>query len=125
MRSTIYDLPFTNKITTDTSFEDKALVISAKFSNGYGQSAPKGINSIETKYNVVWTPLDRADMLTLRNVLRTVGSWGALRWQPIEETALQYFALPPDEILKVSPVSAAQYKCSINLIRVYDVLPGA
>lgn len=122
MRSTIYDLPFTSKITTDTSFEDKPLAISAKFSNGYGQSAPKGLNNVETKYTIVWTPLERADMLTLRDVLNTVGSWGALRWKAIEDNAIRYYALPPDEVLKASPVSPSQYKCSINVIRVYDVL---
>jgi len=80
-------LPFTNKVTRNSSKRPDNRILSAQFGNGFGQYAKDGLNSRFAKWDIQMAPITgAANIATMEAFLNLVGSDVWFTWTPLGET---------------------------------------
>jgi len=68
----------------------------AKFGNGYSQSAPDGINDVYDVWNITFESLSLTDRNTLVAALDAVKAWDYLTWQALGDSASKRWKVTPE-----------------------------
>jgi phage-related protein len=111
-------MPFATKVTRDSIGEVTFNAISAKFGEGYKQSAPDGINATPDKWEITIGPLTPAERDTAITALRTVGTWGIITWTPMDESVSKNFQVRDGTGIRSIRVGKL-YKISFSIDQVF------
>ena len=111
-------LPYPNKVTRDSDSELTFRAISAKFGEGYKQSAPDGINATIENWNITIGPLKPAERVIALTAFKTVGTWGTITWTPYDETVQLNFQIKEGTSIKSVRVGKL-YKLILTLEQVF------
>lgn len=117
---TITALPLTSKLLTSCNKSTMFAEVSAKFGDGYGQSAPKGLNNKIDTWVIEWGGIGLTDKTTIETMLNSVGSWGLISWTPIDEIYSKKFRMDKSGYTAVK-VGKTSFKISCKLIQVFDI----
>jgi phage-related protein len=84
-------LPLPDKLSADIGKGINDSVLTAKFGDGYWQSAANGINASADTWAISWIWLSPTDRDTVNAALDTVGAWDYLTWTPRGESIQKRF----------------------------------
>lgn len=111
-----YALPYTTKITTDSSRKRTYKVRRASFGNGYSQSAPDGINYVKDSWAISFDLLASTERAALVNILDSIGTWDYFTWQAPGDAASKRWLVTGDWS---ESLSGLYYKISFNAEQTY------
>jgi len=114
------DLPFPEKIHTDSDKQVQFRTLIASFGDGYTQRAADGLNSKIDSFAIVWPGLNLADKDSVVAVLDSVGGWGVLTWKPPTESTTNKFTIDPEVGYSISYIGK-RFHISTRLIQVFDL----
>lgn len=112
-------LPIPNKITINNPKQVKHRTLEARFGDGQGQWAGKGINRKVRFYDIEWAPLSLSEKDTIEAALDTVEGYGTLLWTPCNESTELKFRLIDGEY-DTTPLSQNKYKITCKLEQRFD-----
>jgi len=113
-------LPITNKLLISCSKSPEFIEVSAKYGDGYGQSAPKGLNNVVDHWNLEWGGLTLSEKTTLETFFKQVGSWGLVSWTPLDESISKKFRIDRSGYT-VSKVGKSSFKITCKANQVFDI----
>lgn len=64
----------------EPELEEAPQLLTAKFGDGYSQSAPDGLNHIRQRWSLSWNAEDTATAKAIRDFLRERGGWQPFYW---------------------------------------------
>ena len=106
-------LPYPEKVTLNSSFSKKNVVIIGQFGEGYQQVAWKGINPSRDTWTIELKPLTYAQKMEYESFFKTVGNWGLVSWTPSFHTSPKIFKLTGTPSIKQTSFST--YTVSLSL----------
>jgi len=84
-------LPYTDRISVDSSASMREQFVEVSMGDGYVQAARNGINSSQESWNVTWRGLEAGEAKVLRSLFRLAGGKDTFGWQhPLSDEEEQW-----------------------------------
>jgi len=106
-------LPYSEKVTLNSSFSKKNITIVGQFGEGYSQVAGKGIKPSRDVWAIELKPLSYSQKMEYENFLKLVGNWGIISWTPSFHSSAKLFKLTGNPTIKQTSFST--YTVNLNL----------
>lgn len=114
-------MPLPTRISQGAMKRVKQRVLTARFGDGYFQSAPDGINSIYEEWDIAWEYLTSTERDTVVTALLSVAATDYLTWTaPGNSTEGKYQLIPAAtaQLYEEQLFSGQYYSIKIQLIQV-------
>lgn len=107
-------LPYPEKVTLNSSFSKKNIVIIGNFGEGYQQVAGKGIKPSRDVWTIELKPLTYAQKMDYENFFKSVGTWGLVSWTPSFRSSAKLFKITGTPTIKQTSFSTYQVNFTLE-----------
>lgn len=113
-------MPLPDRISQGATKRVKQRILSARFGDGYFQTAPDGINSVYEEWDIMWENLTASERGTVTTALLTVAATDYLTWTPPGGSAGKYQIMPAAtaDLYSEQIFSGQYYSIKTQLIQV-------
>jgi phage-related protein len=112
-------MPLTTAIGQDSTRRVKQRLVSARFGDGYFQTAAEGVNSIFEEWDITWPNLTSTERDTVIAAL-LAGATDYLTWTPSGDSASKKYQVVPDKAaqLYTETNNGVLYTISTSVVQV-------
>lgn len=114
------NMPFTNKISMESSKVMELSAAAASFEDGYMQARPSGLNSVREVWTITWVALTKDELLSLSNTITTNRTSTVYYYKPCYEPDIKKYRLKKDS-WSMTPKGNDNFSASATFVQIFDL----